>query len=235
MKIEVGGVYAISKHIFVCGDLLDDRYFSALQSFMPRSIDLIYSDPPWNAGNHKYWRTHAKVKTSEIHTYDNFLHKFLKNVRNMAAKHIFVEQSLHGKWKDSFLEMAKSYSLLNFDRHWTCHYGSFVGLGDYEKRCRRPNLLLHFGKSIEGLNPENLHGSQMTHHVFQAIKNAGIPAKTVLDLCIGKGMTARIASKFDFTIYGMEINPRRLQYTISWMEKNNNEQARLISRIVPDE
>jgi hypothetical protein len=43
------------------------------------------------------------------------------------------------------------------------------------------------------------------------------PGSVVVDPCMGKGMTSRMAHYFDWDCVGVEINPKRLAKTIEWL------------------
>ena len=220
--------YQIGNHLFMCGDIMQAKTWEAFARCLPRKIYLVYSDPPWNPGNEKYWRTHAGIKQPRSHTYVDFVHNFLNIVEKVSPSHLFVEQSVHGK-KDYkwYVEQVQKHCLPKFDKAWTCYYGAPVSISDkHETQCRRPNKLLHFGENVLLLNPTGMRGSEMTRHVFSHVGKKG---SGVLDPCVGKGMTARMAHETGMTCYGIEINPKRLAVTIKWLEKKLKVEANVVS------
>lgn len=117
-------------------------------------------------------------------------------------------------------ETAERQGLPPFAGEWTVYYGAPVTSGDRMAECRRPNKLLRFaGHSWSG-NPSDMRGEAMTRHVFEHEPLvASACGLYVADPCVGKGMTARMAQRFDLACLGMELNPKRLLVTLQWLEK----------------
>lgn len=226
--IKPGDIYQIKDDFFLCGDIHEDEDFQVFQKYIPKNVYLVYSDPPWNKGNHKYWRTHAGISTPAELTFEKFTDRVFLITSGFCPEHYFFEHTCHGKQNyEWFIEKSKG-KIKNFDKHWTCYYGAPVSISDtHETRCRRPNKLLHFGKEINNLNPEGLRGSDMTRHVFSFAAKQG---EYVFDCCVGKGMTSRIAYEFGMKCIGIEINPKRLEITVKWLEKKTKTTAKLLRR-----
>lgn len=212
--VEPGDVWRVGNGVYVCGDI-EEGYLDILDGYLPEPIDLIYSDPPWNAGNARWWRTHAGVELGRTVDWEAFYDRILDFISGHAPQHVFLEMSVaNTPW---LTDRSAKYGLAHSGSEaWTCYYGAPVNVGNGEARVRRPNSLLHFGPFLPGLNPEGMRGSEMTRHVFG---HAHVFGGTAIDPCIGKGMTARIAHEFGMTSCGLELSPERLAVTLHWLDR----------------
>lgn len=199
----------------LCADLEHSDTFSKIKAMLPKRVALVYSDPPWNPGNATYWRTHANKEPCA--SYPDFLDKWIDIVVECierGARDVFVEQSQIVKHKEMFYEAIKRHEewCLNLLETWTVYYGS-----PGSASVRRPNLLIHYGLEKIKTNPEGMAGEPMTIRVCAGLeRRQGI---WVVDPCMGKGMTSRMAVYFDWNAVGVELNQKRLGYTIKWLEK----------------
>lgn len=172
------------------------------------SKHIVYSDPPWNPGNEKWWRRHAKLDPPIA--YDRFLDAWCECVALCNATHIFCEQSINQKHRQLMLaatERCKKWQLPLIEE-WTVFYGN----------PRRPNTLMHFGNDPLKEDPSGLNGETMVAKVFGALPLT--PGDTIVDPCIGLGTTSRQAHKHGFNCIGSELNPKRLERTIAWLTKH---------------
>lgn len=191
----------------------DIKYKDHFLKMTRHNICAVYSDPPWNPGNEKYWRTHAGK--SKEKNYDYFLDRWCEFVVACNPKDIFIEQSVIKKHREIFdaaVARCAKWELPLLEE-WIVYYGSPGG-----RNCSHPNKLLHFGVKKITTNPSNLKGIEMTRTVFNGLD---YPYGSVIaDPCIGKGMTSRLCDEMGWNCVGTEINPKRLQYAINWLIKN---------------
>lgn len=172
-----------------------------------RSTAVVYSDPPWNPGNEKYWRRMAGVDVPRDYT--DLLTAWVRCVVAAEPEHVFVEQSVIDSHRGMLMaaisrEPRWRWPLL---ATWTVQYGS----------PKRPNALMHFGPSPISTDPSGMFGVNMTRTVFR-----GLPFQSrawVADPCMGLGTTARVAAEFGFSVYGTELNPKRLGVTVERLRK----------------
>jgi hypothetical protein len=177
---------------------------------MPESVELVYSDPPWNPGNATYWRTHAKQSACE--SYARFLDRLVEiyvQCQNRGARNVLIEQSIRPEHHGMFLTAV--------DRNpaWKLAYQ-----GHYEvfySRQRRPNALLHFGSTKLATDPSGLSGEPMTLRAITGTRPTA--GAWIVDPCMGLGMTSRMAHGFGLNCLGTELNPLRLAKTVSWLTK----------------
>ena len=109
------------------------------------------------------------------------------------------------KTTEEVINLSQQVGLPRFQNKWRVYYG----------HPKRPNYLLYFSNDpIFSGNPEGLADKMMTEYVFDRVARAG---EGVLDPCIGKGLTAKMAHKFGMVCYGVELNAKRLKVTIEWL------------------
>ncbi len=168
---------------------------------------IIYSDPPWNPGNEKYWRRYAGA--SEPTQYNCLLDAWCHCVAACKPEHVFCEQSVIDAHRQLFIDAVARCEGWNLPllEQWTVYYGS----------PSRPNILLHFGRTKLASNPEGLRNEAMTRCVFEGLDASHA---TIIDPCIGLGMTSRMAHTFKHNCVGTELNSARLERAIAWLLKH---------------
>lgn len=174
-------------------------------------VAVVYSDPPWNPGNEKWWRRHAGADPPR--NYDDLLDAWCGCVAACPLlEHVFCEQSVnprHRAMLDAAVARCPGWRLPLLEE-WTVYYGSPGSRG-----CSRPNRLLHFGHRPLRTEPSGLRGEAMTLRVFDGFD---LPEGTVVgDPCVGKGMTSRVAHARGWSCVGTELNPRRLAVAAAWL------------------
>lgn len=218
--VEFGRAYRVGPHVFVCGDLERGDWDTAMRLSGRGIIPLVYSDPPWNAGNCRYWRGHAGRDRGRV-DYGAFARLVCAAFASCRSRAVYCEQSINPRDNGAFLAAAAG-TLPPLAGRFKVHYGAPVGLSDRLAVCRRPNLLLRFANHGWAGDPTGLHGEAMTRHVFEHEPEAASSA-AVADPCVGKGMTARMAHRFGLACVGMEINPARLAVTLGWLSRQGME------------
>lgn len=214
-EIEVypGDVFTAGSHRFLCGDLEKDDCWDMLD--IPQKIYMVYSDPPWNPGNARMWRTVSQLDDDPVKgtrgrmvDWDHFVDRFWAHVNHANPTHIFVEMGV--KQTPEYIKMVGVPRFPDLQYEWNVFYASV-----------RPNKLLYFS-NVGGFtgNPEGMKNEPMTRHVFEHIAKEG---EVVFDPCIGLGMTARMAHCFGMICYGIELNPARLARTLGWLSKHGYE------------
>jgi len=212
IKVHPGDMFAAGRHRFLCGDLEEVNCCELLN--MPRDIYMVYSDPPWNPGNAKMWRTLSKLdgEKGRAVAWDRFVGRFWAHIAYVNPEHIFIEMGV--KQTPGYIDMVDVLGFFDFRYEWNVFYAS-----------TRPNKLLYFSK-VGGFigNPEGMKNEPMTRHVFEHIAKKD---EIVFDPCVGLGMTTRMAHRFNMTCYGIELNPMRLKKTLLWLSKHGYEVNRI--------
>lgn len=171
------------------------------------TVSIVYSDPPWNPGNERYWRHHAKATSTR--GYDVLLDAWCRCVVACRPEHVLVEQSVNLAHKQMLLDAIGRCDgwVLPHLEEWVVQYGS----------PRRPNALLHFGGEKLRTYPGGMHGMGMTREVFRGLTIR--PGTAVADPCMGLGTTSRVAHEYGLSCVGTELNPARLERTIGRLVK----------------
>ena len=200
--IKLGDVFSAGKHRFSCADIEKDDVCKLLD--IPKKIYLVYSDPPWNPGNARMWRTLSKIdgETGRKVEWTDFVNRFCITANQPQPDHIFIEMGVRQSM--DFISSAINIGFPRFKREWNVFYNY-----------THPNKLLYFSdiKEFTG-NPEGLKNEAMTEHVFEHISKQ---REIVFDPCTGLGMTTRMAHRFGMVFYGNELNPLRLKKILVWM------------------
>lgn len=182
-----------------------------LASMLRGPVAVLYSDPPWTPANEKYWRTMAKLPPSR--GYLSLLDAWCRAAVLCRPQHLLVEHSALPDSKQYLLDAIGRCEgwTLPFVEEWEVLYGS----------PRRPNALLHYGPVPLPTNPSGIYGEPMTRRVFEGLAQLGLlgAGRTVVDPCTGLGMTSRMAHAFGCNFVGTELNPKRLERTVSWLLK----------------
>ena len=167
---------------------------------------VVYSDPPWNPGNEKWWRKHAGVGPPV--DYNHLLDAWCRIVAALTPEHVFCEQSSIAKHRQFFLDAARrTDGFLPFLEQWTVFYGP---------NGRLPNSLLHFGSEPLRTDPSGMRAEPMTRRVFEGLDTDGT---LIVDPCTGKGMSSRMAHYFGCQFVGTELNAKRLDFSVAWLKK----------------
>lgn len=178
-----------------------------------RPVDIVYSDPPWNPGNQKYWRRMAGVVDDADPTrepsYQELLDAWCRAVAALRPRHVFVEQSAIPRHKSLLLatiERCRPWTL-PMRGEWVCRYGHPA----------RDNALLHLthGEALPTA-PSGLSGRQLVRTVFRGVMVG--PGSLVVDPCMGLGTTSKTAHEFGADCAGIELNAARLARTTAWLE-----------------
>lgn len=189
--IEPGQVWGVGDSRVAIHDVFDP-----LPGFM-LAAELLYVDPPWNAGNINAFYTKAGL--SHIYRrYEHFVAVFFERIREINPRVCYLEMGRqHADW---------IYSLLPFPhrQRWPVTY-------------YRTQPCWLFRGSLDG----------PVDHDFTGIDEARIPAivarlepaGVIGDLCMGRGLTGLAAYRAGKTFVGTELNARRLACLLAAIAK----------------
>ena len=195
----------IGKHRVMCSDVMTADINELLEG---RKVTVLYSDPPWGAGNLKYWQTINRRQTgAEIKevNLDRFLNRIFQIIKDYVREVALVEYGI--RWYDEIKEYAKKYGLFDWGTIGVV-YGSE----------RRPMYLHLFTLKRKTPLPksyiDSIRGTTGYDTVTKALKPLITYGTSILDPCCGMGYTARAARELGAIFYGNEMNAYRLQKTI---------------------
>jgi hypothetical protein len=167
---------------------------------------VVYSDPPWNPGNEKWWRRYANK--NEPDGYQNFLVAWCISVARYSPQHVFCEQSINEQHRKMMTDEIERHIDLPYQNMFIIEYGS----------PKRKNVLLHYGITPIDTDPSGLSKDKL---VITALSGLRLEKhSTIYDPCIGLGTTSRVTHKMGYNCIGTELNTTRLEKTISWLIKH---------------
>lgn len=182
----------------------DDRLLALMDG---HAASVVYSDPPWNPGNEKYWRRYAGEDPPT--DYRHLLDAWCKVASSVGADHIVVEQSVNPAHRGMLMDAVARCATwtLALRAEWVALYGS----------PRRPNMVMHFGVAESTTDPTDMYGDAMVRTVLRGLSVR--PGGIIVDPCMGLGTTSRMAHEFGCHCVGTELNAARLERTVAWLRK----------------
>jgi hypothetical protein len=225
IEVKYGDRFRCGPHLFQCGDLLAPNEWESLlkawKRFSPKKpIRWVYSDPPWNAGNLRWWRNLAGYD-APTQDYGRFAERYAECIALIQPTAVYCEQSVRDP-DTMILAAARLPAFPPLRGRYIVRYGAPTGTGDHIVCCRRPNLVLRFADHEWNGDPTDLAGQKVTEHVFDR-EPVARDRTPVADPCVGKGMTARVAHNCGVPCLGMELNPKRLAVTLAWLTRRGLE------------
>jgi len=205
----------------ICGDITDRDTRDAIIAAVGPGTGFVYSDPPWNQGNEKYWRRYAGVSNSS--GYAHFLDCWADIASRCVAggfSDLLVEHSLV---EESLAEMRAAVVRADIEPlramgMWNVLYTLAAGAGK-----ARWGSLLHYGRDPLVTDPTGLSGEQKAARACAGLVHRMPPGSVIVDPCIGKGKVSRLAHTFQWNCVGCELSQKRLDITIGWLEKRGYE------------
>ncbi len=153
----------IKKHRVRHGDLMDN-----LDGLMKGELaEIFYSDPPWGAGNLRYWQT-MNTKMNAVPQKEIDFQAFLNRVFDIAVQHsknmVFIEYGI--RWERIVVDMGEAKGLK--------HLGTATTL--YKSGSRKLPLHLHiFTKNPTVLIPPLYIDNLTNTEDMQTLRNAVRP------------------------------------------------------------
>jgi hypothetical protein len=197
---------------FVAVGGLESAAFASLAA--KGHADMIWADPPWGPGLLSYFYTLNKGRVPKL-VWDEFLTTFCGACIQMCPTGpVYVVMG--NQWADEMAERMAEFGLREIDRA-IVHYPTGRGA----KPCTlwlgstSPQPKLDLPAEIVGSDTK---AKSLLRVVVWCIKRHQ-QARIVLDLCCGKGQTAKAAIREGRTFWGLELNPDRAEVTRSILSR----------------
>ena len=204
-------IHIIGKHRVKHGDVTQG-ISDLMQS---ETANIFYSDPPWGAGNLKYWQTMNHKMTGQSPKevdYDRFLNSIFKSARDYTSGPILIEYGI--RWRNDIKQYGERYGLQ--------HHGIANLL--YRSGSKLLPLDLHlFSNGQINIPPDYFKKLENTvgyETVRRAVLPFAVEGATILDPCCGMGYTALVAIEGRMRFRGNELNSARLDKTIAKLERD---------------
>ena len=197
-------VKQIGSHRLLCGDITTEDLSVLMDG---EKADIIYSDPPWNAGMATLFRKWAG-KPAKVDL-DEFFNALLLNLKTHGKGVVVLDVGVqsYARFKKC-AEAAGAKMIDEIEMEWDSggKYHTWVGT---------------FNESpidwydIDKAKYQNIEDS------VEALEYllSGWPAGDgiFLDPCIGYGLGAKVGARLGLSVYGMELNPKRLAKTEAFL------------------
>lgn len=196
--VQVGDIWKAGPHILACGDLERGAADELLDRF--GEPDLTYTDPPWNAGNARAFRTKAGVGRPV--DFDHLLVCILRAAAR-TKRSVFMETGM--KQRDQLIRHAeeagaqvKAISTITYYRKRPCLLFQLDWTG------KEPVV-----EGLSGMDDDDTPGAGLG-----ALKREG---DLVFDPCLGRGLTVRTTHGIGLRFLGSELHPRRMACALDWL------------------
>jgi hypothetical protein len=179
-----------------------------VDSLVPGSVEILYSDPPWGDPLLKYFATATERATGarpEQPRYVDLCQRYADLIATRVTEYVFIEvgKASAPPMLEAVAPLLKEPAVVPF---W---YGS------------NTEAALIYGRRGDGPNAPigDLHGLKGLPFVKHLLSGVARPGWTVLDPCCGAGYTARAAASLGMVFRGNELNPARLAKTEKYLRK----------------
>lgn len=208
--VKIGQVWTVAGHTFVCSDL---REHSTLRDVLEgRTVDLLYSDPPWGQALLNGFRTKAGVDKADYRWEE--LYEDITQYGVERGVPVWLEASKPDS-RDGMKVLSTMRKAGTVRKAWEVSYNQknlpsglfYTGTVDY------PQELTDV---LTGLTDKRTPYEVMS-------KTA--PSGLVLDPCAGRGVTSRCAEEAGWTSVNNDLNANRVSASLVRMEKMTGETA----------
>lgn len=207
-------IWGVGSHLFMLGDMEagDLNYFV---NKIPNKIDMVLTDPPWNKGLAKTFRTVANKYDTTFNArevvWDSFIMKFAMEVGLINPKVLWVYMSISDTQK--FINALQPFIPVK-------------GMVEIESGFGKCNFIFFTHEKHYDLQAPVLEFWAMADW---ALKNkTGSKCETVLDMFMGNGSTAMEVLKTDKTVYGMDINKKKLEKCVGRVSRKTGDEPVLL-------
>lgn len=217
-QVEPGSLWEVGPHKLACADLQNRDQMDDALVFFEGVPEMVYTDPPWDAGNARGFRTKAHRSTPSIETnkveFGDLIDAVI-DIASLATGPVFMEMGLKE------VERVKQHIEVNGGTSW-----EVIPITYYKTK---PCVLIHASFSPSYYGSESIaeaHGlddEETPSWVIERFATVG----PVLDVCMGRGLIAEAADQHGKVAWGIELNPRRLAVTIDKLAKRGHEPRRV--------
>ncbi len=199
--VKLGDLWLCGNHEFQCNDFQNIKgWINGL--FESKYADVVYCDPPWNAGNATAFRTKAGMPSKVI--FGTFLRNLARVIQDCKGN-VFLEMGVKEEnevctvMEDAGARLLKVWEITYYKKR-PCRLGMFTW------REKADEIELDLDGWDEELTP------------YEVLRQYPKGSK-VYDPCCGRGLTSRAAEKAGLKSMGLELAPRRMADALMRMEK----------------
>lgn len=207
--VQPGDIWEVGKHVIMCGDLeRGDGNHLLSRAGAP---DLVYVDPPWNAGNARSFRTKSGLDGEQGRAVDFPL-----------LLELIVAVAAHTKGA-AFIEMGRQ-QIQRLHETVVMAQGKVVSEWGITYYGKKPCMLLMASWSNVPAPEDTPEGLDDEHTPKWAIERFTEKGDLVLDACTGRGLTAQTSTQLGRRFAGMELHPKRVSVTLAKLCETTGEQ-----------
>lgn len=201
-SVAAGDVWRLGDHVVACGDIELGDGAALLGTYGP--ADVAYVDPPWNAALATGFRTKANLRRRVNFT--SFLRKLCATLSQVK--------------RDVFIETAHS-ELFRLEGELLRFKGKVLGKWPitYYHDSTKVGALIHAAFGEGSALEDSPAGMDDDDTPAWCLQRTTAVNDTVVDLCLGRGLTLRAAHALNRRALGLELHPRRLAVAIDWAAK----------------
>lgn len=210
--VQLGDVWECGAATMACIDLetpMRDEFYGGIKA----KIDMAFTDPPWNAGNARSFRT----KAGDGRPVD---------FGGLIGKVMSVLVKSEGL---VWIEMGKQSRTLVGDM--LTERGAAFQVFDMKYYNRHPCLLFrarfHGEKELTGFK-QGLDETPITVAAIEADSKKG---GTILDPCMGRGLIPEEALRRGRKFVGSELNARRMSVTLAKLHRLTGDRPQLVHQL----
>ena len=203
----------IGRHRLLCGDVTRNDLNILMDG---KKADIVYVDPPWNNGIATLFRRWAG-KPSKVRVSDFFV-DLLEGLKKHSNGVIIADVG-----EQTFLEfrtIAEQMGAKTIDsvmKTWGENDGVYyTWIGTFtDTDCG------WYDSKVMEKYQANTDNEKALEYLLSEWKSYPLNQSgkgIILDPCIGYGLTARLGHTLGLTIYGMELNPKRLAKSVKFLK-----------------
>jgi hypothetical protein len=204
--------------ILACGDIQRDTFQLAHQAAGAPRISLLYSDPPWGAGNARTFRTKAGLRDGPVDF--TILAQHIAALCRLAAHYIIEMGGRYYQHVQTILQDVTERPVHAYRGGW----GPRAKPGAVARGEARYSSMRY----LTSTELDVLDGTCDHYTPALSINALTQPGDWIADCCTGRGLTPRSAISSGRRFVGSELNPRRVAITL---QKLSNEHALQPERI----
>lgn len=193
--VRVGDIWTVGMHTLVCAD--HEQASGEAAALLVGTPDIAYVDPPWNSAMLTQFR--AKAGLAPGIDFGSFMLRIIA-LSGVVSGDVYMEI---GKQKLSWLQASLRDAGLTVHDVWPITY--------YKTK---PAFLVRSSMGQAHAVSGSPEGMDDEDTPLWAIEQSSVPGDTVVDFCVGRGLTAMAAQKTGRRCIGIEMHPRRLAVAI---------------------
>jgi hypothetical protein len=214
--VQPGDVWRVGLHRIACLDLQGAAHAAAwaMELAAEGGCAMAFSDPPWNAGNARSFRTKAGLDGDKGRAVD---------FADLMARIIGVLAQVVPQgpvWMEMGNASAPAVETMLAEAGWP-----ILDRWPVVYYQTKPCSLIRAARAGAPLGPTGPAGQDEPFFTAFAVARDCPPGQRVFDPCAGRGLTAVTAAQAGRVFRGAELNPRRISVTLAKLARLTDQPA----------